>query len=320
MRKNHSEEIISILEKIKSNSKFIGGGSGDAERREFRDVHTIWELGTTIKKILDDEKIQPDFRNDAKWEIVLKFDNKILGKNNNWSDYAYDWVLHFEEKNYFLKICKYAGYRENPEQNRFRKGDVRYLIPFFSKIQKSPISVEKMKKLENALSDDSILQKGAEEFREFLQKFRGQEKIPWTMMKSSLNDLRLKVENLTVNFDESLEERDQFREEMGEDLLSQISAALQLCLLDNESDFKYGYDLAKKQEFNKKPKSKNLEYLELLENLTNLLKDFKTKNRLILKTDYHDYEQLSSLLDAMKNDNDLKDFLNRKKNISDIFG
>lgn len=320
MRKPYIEEITSILEKIKSDSKFRGGGSGDAERRDFRDVNLIWELGTTIKKILDAENIQPDFRNDEVMKIVLKCDNKILGKGNNWSNYAYEWISNFQDKDYFLKICKYAGYRENPEQNRFRKGDVRYLLPFFSKLTESPISAEKKKKLEDALSDDSILQMDAEKFRLFILKFKGTEKIPITLMKSSLKDLRLKVENMTFDLDESLDERNQFRKEMGEELLSQISAALQLCILDNESDFKYGYQLAKKQEFNKKAKSLNQEYLDLLENLKNLLKDFKKKHRLILKTDYHDYEQLSSLLDVIKNENDLRDFINRKKSISDIFG
>lgn len=320
MKKKYIEEITPILQNIKTNSKLIGGGSGEKERWEYRDVNVIWELGTSIKKILDYEKIPPELHIEYVSDIVKKVDKKIFEKSDGWSDFAYKMILDFPEKDYFFKICKFAGYRESPKQNRFRKGDIRYLTPYFSKKYEPQISAEKMKKLESALSDDSILEKSSEEVRLLIKKFGDAKKIKWSLLKEMLNDLLCRVYNITGNMDESLEDRNQFREEVGDVLLSQISAALQLCIIDNESDFKWGYEKAKKSVFSEKPKSKNQDYLDLFSSLKDLLKDFKMKSKLISKNDYHGYHKLSSILHVIKDENDLKNFLNRGKSMSDIFG
>ena len=102
MKKIHSDQLRSILEEIKS--KTITKGN----LTEYRDVDKIWELGLLIQEIIGDSK-NP---NELKKKIVRNYDWKILGKPKSESDYAYDWVTNFEDKNYFLKICKYAGFRE----------------------------------------------------------------------------------------------------------------------------------------------------------------------------------------------------------------
>jgi SOS-response transcriptional repressor LexA len=320
MKQSHREKITSILEDIKSRSSLIGGGRGEGERREFRDVHTIWDLGIAIKNALDDAEVPDDRKNEQVRKIVIKFDYEILGKQNDWSSYAYEWVTNFQDKNYYLKICKYAGYREDDAKNRFRKRDLRYLVPIFTKISESSFSDAKRNKLEKELDDESILKYGAHDFQKFLVKAKGKEYTPWSDIRESLQDLHLTVDSITDKLEERVEERKKFREELGETLISQISAALQLCVIKNESDYNYAYDLVKKQEFNKKSKSQNEELLNLLENLKVLLKDSKTKNKLLQKSDYYEYEQLASKLDAIKNEDDFKDFFNRKKAITDIFG
>ena len=137
MKKDHSDQLRSILEEIKSKTITKGNIT------EYRDVHKIWELGLLIQEIIGDSK-NP---NELKKKIVRNYDWKILGKPKSESDYAYDWVTNFEDKNYFLKICKYAGFREG-NKNRFRKRDLRYLVGIYSKITKSTLTDAKRKKLE----------------------------------------------------------------------------------------------------------------------------------------------------------------------------
>ena len=319
MKRVYVEKIISILEKIKENSIFLGKGSGSIDRREFRDVNTIWELGTVIISALDASLVPEEKRNQQVRKIVIKYDFEILGKQNDWSSYVYNWVTNFVTKEYFLKICKFAGYREDPEENRFRKGDMRYLLPIFTKISESNISEAKRNKLEKELSDDSILELGAHEFQELIVKRKGKEYTPWANMRDSLTRLHLRVDSITDKL-EFVEERNKFRQSLGIPLISQISAALQLCVMTNEDDFNYGYELVKKQEFNKKAKTDEKEYLELLENLKELLKNFKTKNKLLQKAELYDYEQLASNLDAIKDEKEFENFYNRKNAITDVFG
>src|SRR2546428_3817355 len=137
MKQVQKETIISILEDIKSRSSLIGGGRGKGERREFRDVNTIWDLGLAIKNALEDAGIPDEKRKEQVRKIVIKYDYEILGKQNDWSSYAYEWVTNFQDRNYYLKICKFAGYREEDTKNRFRKRDLRYLVPIFTKISES---------------------------------------------------------------------------------------------------------------------------------------------------------------------------------------
>jgi len=316
MKQSQKEKIVSILEEIKENSIFVGGGSGFGERREFRDVDIIWNLGIVIKDVIVNSHIPEEEKNENVRKIAVKYDYKILGKNNEWSATSYKWVSNFQDKEYFKKICKFAGFRED-ETNRFRKGDMRYLISIFTKLGESSISDQKRKKLEKQLEDDSILKLSAEELRELILKSRGKRYTPWQSMRDSLDELQLKVSGITENL-ETVEDRKKFRDELGTSLISQISAALQLCVITNIDDFNYGYDIVKKEKF-KKPKTKKLELLELLNNLQLLLKDFKTKNKLLKKSDYYEYEQLASKLDVLKNEDDFKSFFERKQALSKGF-
>lgn len=320
MKEVHRKIIISILQDIKSRSSFIGGGRGKGERREFRDVHTIWDLGLAIKNALDDSGIMNERRNEEVRKIVIKLDYEILGKQNDWSSYAYNWITNFPDKDYFLKICRYAGYRKDETKNRFRKRDLRYLVPIFTKISDSTFSDAKRDKLEKVLDNDSILELGAPEFHNLIVKMRGKEYTPWSEIRQSLEELHLKVDSIAEQLEESTEQRKQFREELGETLISQISACLQLCVISKEDDYKFAFEEVKKHEFNKKANSRNEEFLNLFENLKRLLTDFNLKSKLLQKSDYYDYEQLASKLDAIKDEKDFTNFFNRKKNISEVFG
>lgn len=312
MKKIFSDKITSVLEDIKSNSKTDGSVT------EFRDVHKIWELGLIIKEIIG-KSITPQ---EELRKIVRDYDWKILGKdklgrNLSMSNYAYEWVLSFEEKDYFIKICRYAGYREG-SKNRFRKRDLRYLVTIYSKTNKSKLSPAKMIKLEKQISTDSVLELNADKFQKIIADVNGSENIQWSSIHESLTNLQDIVEPITVSL-ENADKREELRNELGEILISQLSAAMQLCVISKESDFNYGYALAKKQEFNKKSKSKNKEFLDLFDKLKNLLKDFNKKCKLIPKSDYYDFEQTASKLDALKTETDFREFFERKKGLSKVF-
>ena len=272
----------------------------------------IWDLGLLIKEIIGDSKDSGE----QKRKIVREYDWKILGQDKTWSDYAYDWAINFKDKDYFLKICKYAGYREGTK-NRFRKRDLRYLVPIYSKISDSTFSDAKRKKLENKIANDSVIELSAEHLYKIIVDVRGRENIQWQNMHDSFSKLQNIVEPITESL-EHADKRKEFRDELGEILISQLSAAMQLCVISKESDYNYGYNLAKKQEFNKKSKSKNKEFLELFDKLKNLLKDFKQKHKLILKSNYYEFEQLASRLDALKTEKEFKGYVERKKHLSSV--
>ena len=308
MKKADSDKIISALEDIKSNTKAVGTIT------EFRDVHKIWDLGIVIKEIIGNSKNSGE----QKRKIVREYDWKILGHDKSWTDYAYDWVINFENKDYFLKICEYAGYRDG-KNNRFRKRDLRYLIPIYSKFSSSTLSDAKRKKLEKDIANDSVLKLSAEKFHEKIVAVRGKESIQWLKIEESLTKLKNIIEPITNSL-EHVDLRKEFRDEFGQTLISQLSAAMQLCVISKESDYDYGYNLAKEQEFKKKSKSTNTEFVELFEKLKNLLKDFKQKDRLIEKKDYYEFEQTASRLDALKTEIDFTAFFERKEGLSSVFG
>lgn len=306
MKKSDSDQITSALEDIKSNTKTTGTAT------EYRDVHKIWEFGLLIKKIIGNSKDSGEKIR----KIVREYDWKILGQNKSWTDYAYDWVINFKDKDYFLKICRYAGYRDGPK-NRFRKRDLRYLVSIYSKVSPSKLSDAKRKKLENQIANDSVLELSAEEFHKIIVDAKGRENVQWEKMIDSLTKLRHAVEPITNSL-EHVDKRKEFRDDLGETLISQLSAAMQLCVISKESDYNYGYNLAKKQEFNKKSKSKNTEFSELFDKLKNLLKDFELKRRLMPESEYYEFEQTASYLDALKTETDFREFFERKKQISSV--
>jgi len=283
MKKDDIDKITSALEDIKSNTKVTGTIT------EFRDVHKIWDLGILIKEIIGNSPNSGE----QKRKIIRDFDWKILGSSNNphesWSDYAYDWVINFQDKEYFLKICEYAGYR-NGKKNRFRKRDLRDLVLIYSKLSSSTLSDSKRKKLENKIANDSVLKLSAADFYQIIVDTRGRESIQWQKIRESLTNLQNIIEPITNSL-EHMDLRKEFREQFGETLISQLSAAMQLCVISKVSDYDYGYNLAKEQEFKKKSKSTNKEFVELFEKLKNLLKDFKQKDKLIEKKDYYEFEQ-----------------------------
>jgi len=306
MKKSDSDQITSALEDIKSNTKSVGTAT------EYRDVHKIWELGLLIKKIIGDSKDSGE----KKRKIVREYDWKILGQNKSWTDYAYDWVINFQDKDYFLKICKYAGYRDSTK-NRFRKRDLRYLVSIYSKFSRSKLSDAKRKKLENQIANDSVLELSAEEFHKITVDAKGRENVQWEKMHDSLTKLRHAVESVTNSLEHE-DKRKEFRDDLGKTLISQLSAAMQLCVISKESDYNYGYNQAKKQEFNKKSTSKNTEFSELFDKLKNLLKDFELKHRLIPESEYYEFEQTASYLDALKTETDFREFFERKKQLSSV--
>jgi len=224
-------------------------------------------------------------------------------------------VINFEDKEYFLKICAYAGYREG-KKNRFRKRDLRYLITIYSKILTSKLSDTKRKKLENKIGNDSVLELSAEEFHKIIVDAGGKENIQWSNMRQSLNNLQNIIEPITDSL-KHVDKRKEFRDELGEILISQLSVAMQLIVISKESDYDYGYNLAKNEEFKKKSKS-NSEFVELFEKLKMLLKDFKQKDRLIEKKLYYEFEQTASMLDALKTENEFKEYFKRKTHLSSV--
>ena len=231
MKKADSDKITSALEDIKSNTKAVGTIT------EFRDVHKIWDLGIVIKEIIGNSKNSGE----QKRKIVREYDWKILGQDKTWTDYAYDWVINFQNKDYFLKICEYAGYRDG-KKNRFRKRDLRYLIPIYSKLSSSTLSDSKRKKLEKQIANDSVLELSAAEFYQKIVDVRGRESIQWQNIRDSLTKLQNIIEPITDSL-EPMDLRKVFRDEFGETLISQLSAAMQLCVISKESDYNYGYNL-----------------------------------------------------------------------------
>jgi len=305
MKKSDSDQITSALQDIKSNTKTIGTIT------EYRDVHKIWELGLLIKKIIGDSKDSGE----KKRKIVREYDWKILGQDKTWTNYAYDWVINFQDKDYFLKMCRYAGYRDGPK-NRFRKRDLRYLVTIYSKVSPK-LSDAKRKKLENQIGNDSVLKLSAEEFHKITVDAKGRENVQWEKMRDALTKLQHVIEPITNSLEHE-DKRKEFRDDLGKTLISQLSAAMQLCVISKESDYNYGYTKANKQEFYKKSTSENKEMKELFDKLKNLLKDFELKSRLISKSEYYEFEQTASYLDALKTETDFREFFARKEQLSSV--
>jgi len=307
MKKEQHEKLISLLEDIKSKMVVKGNIT------EFRDVHMVWELGLLIKEIIGNSKDPTELS--AK--IVTDYDWKILGKPRSESNYAYDWVTNFQDKDYFLKICMYAGYREG-DKNRFRKRDLRYLVSIYSKTGSSSLTSAKRKKLEAIIGTDQVLDMSAEEFQKLTVKIKGNETVHWEKMKYAIFDLRLRVGEVTDSLDKE-KERDEFRKELGTTLIEQLSGAMQICVIDNASNHDYAMTQAK-IEFKRKSGSKNIKFQELFDSLKNLIMDFKKKQKLVPKLEMSNYEfeQLASKLDALVNEKEFQAYSKRKDQLQHV--
>jgi len=316
MNKEYLQEIGNILKDIKSKSVFVGGGSGEAERASMRDARIVWDLGVKINEALDNSGVPYERRKEEVRKIARTVDNQILGKNNDWSNYAYEWFLHFRDLEYYLFVAGLAGYRENKEKNRFTKRRVRYLLPIYTKLEEPALSKPKRDRLTRLLSDDSSLSLGHDEYLAIITEVRGRHRIQWSEIRSSLDDLSNQVE-LAMESDEL--ERKKLRDSMGPLLITQIRYAIQLCLMDRKNDFDYAYDKAK-DTFKKKTKSVNANFQQLFENLKDLIRDFDEKNKRIKKADYYDLEKLNSNLDAIASEETFNEYRKRKKALGEVFG
>ena len=306
MKKDHNDKLRSILEEIKSKTVTKGNIT------EYRDVHKIWELGLLIQEIIGDSK-NP---NELKKKIVRNHDWKILGKPKSESDYAYDWVTNFEDKDYFLKICKYAGFREG-NKNRFRKRDLRYLVGIYSKLTKSTLTDAKRKKLETIIGNDSVLELSAEKFHEILRDAKGSDNIHWEKIIESIDELHTQICPIIESLDKK-DQRDEFRNEIGVTLISQLSAAMEICMISNQESYKSAMGVTKKL-FGKKSNSKNEQFQELFNNLHTLLKDYEKKDKLLSKLKSvitpFEFEQLYSYLDALQDESEFVSYFKRKAHL-----
>ena len=307
MKEEQSEKLISLLKEIKSKMVVKGNIT------EFRDVHTVWELGLLIKEIIETSKNPKE----SLTEIITNYDYKILDKPRTESDYAYEWVKHFQDKDYFLKICEYAGYREG-DNNRFRKRDLRYLVSIYKKTGSSSLTPAKRKKLEAVIATDQVLDMSAEEFHALIVKIKGNETVHWEKMKDAVFDLRVRVHDITDSIDKE-KERDEFRKELGVTLIAQLSGAMQICVIDNASNHDYAMAQAK-NEFKKKSGSKNETFQTLFDSLKNLLNDFKKKQKLVPRLDMSNYEfeQLASKLDALYDEKEFQAYFKRKDQLQNV--
>tara|TARA_Y100000590_G_scaffold395021_1_gene474647 strand:+ start:2426 stop:3352 length:927 start_codon:yes stop_codon:yes gene_type:complete len=306
MKKEQHEKLTSLLEEIKSKMVIKGNIT------EFRDVHMLWELGLLIKEIIGNSK---NFK-ELLERIVIDYDWKIFGTRRSESDYAYNWVKNFQDKDYFLKICKYAGYREG-DKNRFRKRDLRYLVSIYSRTSSS-LTPAKRKKLEAIIGTDQVLDMSAEEFHALTVKIKGNETVHWEKMKDAIKELELRVLDITDSLNKE-KERDEFRKELGTKLIEQLSGAMQICVIDNASNHEYAMAQAK-DEFKKKSGSKNIMFQGLFDSLKNLLVDFKKKQKLVPKLDMsnYDFEQLASKLDALVNEKEFQAYSKRKDQLQHV--
>jgi len=321
MKKIHTDKLKSILEEIKSEREVKG------RITEYRDVHKIWELGLLMKEIIGDSKNPTE----DTLRIKKNYDHKIFGVQNDTkgnkyysseSDYAYDWVVNFQDKDYFLKICEYAGFREG-KKNRFRKRDLRNIVSVYSKTKRSPYWTDaKRKKLEAKIGNDSVLELSAEQFRKLV--VQGASNVQWEKIRSSLKDLTELVFGCTQSLD-MVDEREKFCNDLGLVLISQLSAVMQLCII-SKHDYKEAMSMAK-QVLAKKSNSKNDQFQELFNNLKKqllpspnsktLMVDLDKKEKLIPKLPFSkfEFEQISSYLDALQNESEFTEYFKRKEHL-----
>ena len=329
MKSKDQEEIRSILHKILKNSVTVGGGSPDGkssgspdekriERRQMRDPSLIWDLGLRLQLALNNSQVPEEKRKEEIRRISREMDSKILGRGNEWCISAYEWVVHFKDKDFYIFVAKLAGYRENRDKNRFTKRRVRYLRPIYTRFDEPTLSKSKREKLTEILQDDKTLSLTDPQYYDIIKKVRGSDAINWPELMSLIGDLSYLVEDAMDDPNDENKRR-KLREELGDLLITQIRYALQLCVIDNKNDYDYAYDIAKKV-FQKPSKKKNYTFQQLFENLKVLVKNFEEKNKHIKKTEYYELEQLNSKLDAISNEEIYHEFTNRKKAIGEIFG
>src|SRR5215204_5543667 len=121
MKSKDQEEIRSILHKILKNSVTVGGGSPDSkssgspdekriERRQMRDPSLIWDLGLRLQLALNNSQVPEEKRKEEIRRISREMDSEILGRGNEWCISAYEWVVHFKDKDFYIFVAKLAGY------------------------------------------------------------------------------------------------------------------------------------------------------------------------------------------------------------------
>jgi len=321
MREPDKKEITRILQEIKSKSILVvKGGSGGASRYKMRDPKIVWDLAVALTNALQHSNVSDERRKEWIRKTSRKLDGEILGEGYEWSKTAYDWITRFQTKKHYLFVCSLAGYRENEKTNRFTKRRVEYLKAIYNKADDSSISVTQISKLTKILEKDSTLELNDPDYLKIITKIRGKQKIDWLFVTSAIEDLTDLVETVMED-EEDKENRKNLREHIGETLITQIRYALQLCVIDNKTDFETILALDKVQEvFKKKSKSDYETFIKLFDNLKNLLKNFDEKKKKIKKDSYYEYEQLNSMLDAIKDENTYHEFRNRKKALGEIFG
>ena len=320
MRDKDKQEIIRILQEIKSKSSLaVKGGSGGANRYKMRDPKIIWDLGMALNNALQNSNVSDEKRKGWIRKTSRKLDTEILGEGNEWCKTAYDWITRFQTKDHYLFVCGLAGYRDNEKINRFNKRRVEYLKAIYTKIDEPSISKLQISKLTKILEKDDVLELNDPEYLKQITIIRGKQKIDWSFIMNSIDDLTDLVES-AMEEEEDKQNRKILRENIGVTLITQLRYALQLCVMDNKTDFETALTSEKVREiFKKKPKSNYELFIKLFENLKKLLKSFEEKKKKIKKKDYYDLEQLNSELDAIRNEDIYYEFMKRKKALGEIF-
>lgn len=319
MKQKDREEIRRILQKIREKSVLaVKGGSGGAKRFSMRDPQVIWELGKALEKTLQNDNISVEKKKETIRKISRKYDTEILGEKNEWCITAFDWVDHFKEKDHYLFVCKLAGYRELKEKNRFNKRRLRYLRSIYTKKEEPNLPKNKISLLTKKLQEDSTLELNDPDYLSIITKIRGKQKIDWSFVFSTIDDLSSLVEGV-IDDKENSKEREKLRNDLSTSLIKQLRYTLQLCVMNEENDFENAYEIAK-ETFKIKTKTKYDDFQKLLDYLKLIIKDFELKKKKIKKSDFYELEQLNSKLDAITDETIYREFMDRKKSIGEVFG
>ena len=321
MRDKDKQKIIRIIQEIKKRSTLaVKGGSGGANRYSMRDPNIVWDLGMVLSNAIQNSHVSEEKQKEWVRKVSRKLDAEILGEGNEWCNTAYDWINRFQDKDHYLFVCGLAGYRKSEERNRFNKRRVEYLKAIYTKNDEPSISKAQISKLTKILEKDDTLELNDPDYLKRITKIRGKQKIDWSFIMNAIYELGNLVESVMEDKEDE-QSRTLLREHIGVLLITQLRYALQLCVMDNKSDFESAFASEKVKEiFKKKSKSDYESFQKLFENLKILLKNFEEKKKRIKKKDYYELEQLNSKLDAIKDENIYQEFTKRKDSIGKIFG
>jgi len=333
------EKIKAILQNIQDKTE----PQPELGNFDMREHKLYWKLGTLIKQYIDSNQlseeqtdylisktlknIEKEIRSVGKregktvfptWIMENKQTKQFKPPEKTWVKLSLQFVEHFQDEERWDLVANLSGHRFKNEKNQtlFTRKFAEDLLRPFSKKEPPENAKELQKIFIDEIAKFDHKPKRESEWEPLKRQIFGEAKLEVITAEESFDALDAQVDEVIDEKNGTPEARKELLESIGENQISNLRSLLRLIRISDKERFE---QKLKKVKLSKSFSSKHAEAKRLYHSLYPLLKDIKSREKLLKRVTSVQLTSLNTKLKAISTENDYNEYLENEKLRKDFF-